>query len=171
MPISPDYFNFSYCIRPIGISYFDFFFLLHRSQFEILLDHFLISLDLYYSSFAAMATATDKTTRPQSSIMPADAADSQTQSPGLLTTKAESSQTSRPAGFPNLGRHNPPRTRFKNRKISDRKIYVTTSGIQERISEILYQIFLKQNMKRITSSSLSTDLASQIEEDDSEPIE
>ena len=55
-------------------------------------------------------------------------------------------------------------------KFSDGKIYVMTAGNQEQISEALYQVFLKQNLERVASSTVPTGLASQPEEDD-EPIE
>ena len=54
---------------------------------------------------------------------------------------------------------------------SDGNIYVTTAGTKEKISKMLYQIFLKQNLKRVASSSIPTALASQMEEDEEEPIE
>ena len=50
------------------------------------------------------------------------------------------------------------------------KIYVTTAGTKEQISEPLYQVFLKQNLKRVASSTVPTALASQPDEDE-EPIE
>ena len=59
----------------------------------------------------------------------------------------------------------------KVEKFSDGKIYVTTAGSTEEISEMLYQTLLHQNMKRVASSSIPTGLASHMEEDDSEPIE
>ena len=55
-------------------------------------------------------------------------------------------------------------------KFTDGKIYVTTAGTKEQISEPLYQVFLKQNLKRVASSTVPTALASQPDEDE-EPIE
>ena len=55
-------------------------------------------------------------------------------------------------------------------KFSDGKIYVMTAGNKEQISEALYQVFLKQNLKRVASSTVPTGLASQRDEEE-EPIE
>ena len=55
-------------------------------------------------------------------------------------------------------------------KFTDGKIYVTTAGTKEQISEPLYQVFLKQNLKRVASSTVPTASASQPDEDE-EPIE
>ena len=118
-----------------------------------------------------MATAADKTPAPTDALTaPTEAADIQFQPPGLLTTKAEPSQSSRqdiPVVVDTilLGPDS------KVEKFSDGKIYVTTSGTQEIISQMPYQTFLKQNMKRVASSSIPTGLASQMEEDESEPID
>ena len=55
-------------------------------------------------------------------------------------------------------------------KFTDGKIYVTTAGTKEQISEALYQVFLKQSLKRVASSTVPTALASQ-PDDDEEPTE
>ena len=118
-----------------------------------------------------MATADDKAPAPAAALTaPTDATDSQGAAPGLLATKAESSQSTKP-DTPFLIDTILLGPDSKVEKYSDGKIIVTTGGTQEIISELLYQTFLKQNMKRVASSSIPTGLASQMEEDDSEPIE
>ena len=102
---------------------------------------------------------------------PTDAAPSSGDPPGLLTAKAEASQQISKPDAPTVVDTILLGPDSKVEKFSDRKIYVTTSGTQERISDMLYQTFLKQNMKRVASSSIPTGLASQMEEDETEPIE
>ena len=101
---------------------------------------------------------------------PTDATDFHGAAPGLLATKADSSQSTKP-DTPILIDTILLGPDSKVEKYSDGKIIVTTGGTQEIISEMLYQTFLKQNRKRVASSSIPTGLASQMEEDDSEPIE
>ena len=78
-----------------------------------------------------------------------DAAPSSGDPPGLLTAKAEASQQISKPDAPTVVDTILLGPDSKVEKFSDRKIYVTTSGTQERISDMLYQTFLKQNMKRV----------------------
>ena len=119
-----------------------------------------------------MAADASKAELPASAnTAPTEAAPPSGDPPGLLTAKAESSQqlsksdTSVVVDTILLGPDS------KLEESSGGTIYVTTSGTKERISEMLYQTFLKQNMKRVASSSIPTGLASQMEEDDVEPID
>ena len=103
---------------------------------------------------------------------PTDSAASAEDPPGLLAAKAEPSQqqirkSDAPTGADTtlLG----PDSMVE--RFSDGSIYVTTAGTKEKISEMLYQTFLEQNMKRVASSSVPTALASQMDEDEEEPIE
>ena len=118
-----------------------------------------------------MATeATKSETPPAAPTAPTDSAASNEEPPGLLAAKAETSQISK-ADTPTLVDTILLGPDSKVEKFSDGKIYVTTAGTQERISEMLYQTFPKQNMNRVASSSIPTGLSSQMEEDDTEPIE
>ena len=122
-----------------------------------------------------MATDAAKTEPPPAAAATTalQAASPSDEPPGLMAAKTEGTQPSQQVkpSAPYIIDSTLLGPDSKVEKNSDGKIYVTTAGNTEEISEMLYQTLLHQNMKRVASSSIPTGLASHMEEDDSEPIE
>ena len=120
-----------------------------------------------------MATDAAKTEPPPAAAATTalQAASPSDEPPGLMAAKTEGTQPSQQVkpSAPYIIDSTLLGLDSKVEKFSDGKIYVTTAGNTEEISEMLYQTLLHQNMKRVASSSIPTGLASHI--DDSEPIE